>query len=84
MSGGHFVYQWPNEIAEEIESIILNNKSAENGTNFSPETISKFVDAVEVIKKAAIYINRIDWLLSGDDGEKEFFKRLGEELTERR
>ena len=38
---------------------------------------------MEVIRKAVIYIHRIDWLLSEDDGEKEFLERLNEELTER-
>jgi len=82
MSGGHFICQWPNEIADELESIILNNKNAKEDNKFSSETILKFVDAVEIIRKAVIYIHRIDWLLSGDDGEKEFLERLEEELTE--
>ena len=31
---------------------------------------------------AAIYAQRIDWLLSGDDGEESFKRRLKEELDE--
>lgn len=30
--------------------------------------------------KAAIYVQRIDWLLSDDDGEDNFHERLKEEL----
>jgi len=33
-----------------------------------------------VLRKAAIYAQRIDWLLSGDDGEESFLERLKEEL----
>jgi hypothetical protein len=32
------------------------------------------------LKVAAIYAQRIDWLLSGDDGEESFKRRLKEEL----
>jgi hypothetical protein len=31
---------------------------------------------------AAIYVQRIDWLMSGDDGEESFMRRLKEELDE--
>lgn len=34
------------------------------------------------LKVAAIYAQRIDWLLSGDDGEESFKRRLKEELDE--
>jgi hypothetical protein len=32
------------------------------------------------LKAGYIYAHRIDWLLSGDDGEESFNKRLTEEL----
>lgn len=32
------------------------------------------------LKLANIYLHRIDWLLSGDDGEDSFHSRLKEEL----
>ena len=73
MSGGHFdlnryvledvVY----EIEENIESKI---------SEYSLETLKKFNEATEIINKASIYIRRIDWLLSGDDGEESFHERL--------
>jgi hypothetical protein len=44
------------------------------------EVIEKFKEAVEVLKKAYTYAHRIDWLLSGDDGEESFLRRLKEEL----
>jgi hypothetical protein len=50
-------------------------------SNFSDETMAKFVDAVDVISKAYIYIQRIDYLLAGDDGEDSFHIRLNEELN---
>jgi hypothetical protein len=32
------------------------------------------------IRVAAVYAQRIDWLISGDDGEESFLERLKEEL----
>lgn len=42
----------------------------------------KFKEAIKILKQAEIYIQRIDWYLSGDDGEKSFIERLEEELKE--
>lgn len=49
---------------------------------YPKEVIEKFKEGVEVIKKAQIYAQRIDWLLSGDDGEDSFLIRLEEDLKE--
>lgn len=47
---------------------------------YPDEVIEKFKEGVDALRKAAIYAQRIDWLLSGDDGEESFLKRLKEEL----
>lgn len=49
---------------------------------YTDETIQIFKDAVKLLRKAAIYANRIDWLLSGDDGEDNLKERLKKELKE--
>jgi hypothetical protein len=36
--------------------------------------------AIRALKIAKIYAQRVDWYLSGDDGEENFLKRLDEEL----
>ena len=46
------------------------------------EVLEEFKKGLEILKKAAIYAQRIDWLLSGDDGEDSFKRRLKEELDE--
>jgi hypothetical protein len=90
MSGGHFDYkqheiEW---IVREIERLIEVNDSTELncygdkiGHGFNVDTIKHFQDAVVYLKKAAAYAQRIDWLVSGDDGEKSFNQRLTEELN---
>ncbi len=42
----------------------------------------KMKEAVKQLRIAAIYAQRIDWFLSGDDGNESFIKRLSEELKE--
>jgi hypothetical protein len=77
MSGGYFDYQQHRirDIYESIEEYILKNKY-----EYSEETIKELKKAVNVLKVGYIYAHRIDWLLSGDDGEEAFHKRLKEEL----
>jgi len=47
---------------------------------YPDEVIEKFEIAINKLKEAAIYAQRIDWLLSGDDGEETFLRRLKEDL----
>lgn len=50
--------------------------------DYTKETINEFRKGVEILKKARIYAQRIDWLLSCDDGEESFHRRLNEELEQ--
>ena len=90
MGGGHFHYaQYRiNEIIEEVERRIENNESTEKdeygdeiGDHFSNETIEKFKEALVTLKKSEAMAHRIDWLISGDDGEESFHERWDEELA---
>lgn len=89
MSGGYFEYKqhYIADIADEIDNVIANNDSTkrdrwgcEVGWHLPPDIIEDFKRAVVVLRQAAIYTQRIDWLLSGDDGEDGFRRRLREEL----
>ena len=83
MSGGHFDYKQYNisDIADEIENVIALN--VDRNYPYTPETIAAFEKAVEILRVAKIYAQRIDWLLSCDDGQEQFHQRLEEELKER-
>ena len=91
MSGGHFDYRqiqmW--SMAEEIKELVESNDDQTldefgypRGRGYSSETIEKFKEAYNLTVKAYIYAQRIDWLVSGDDGEDDFHKRLKEDLDE--
>ena len=49
---------------------------------YPDEVIEKMKEAVKALKIAQEYAQRVDWLLSGDDGEESFLRRLEEELNE--
>lgn len=42
--------------------------------------IEEFKNAVLALRIAHVYVQRVDWLLSGDDGETAFLKRLKDDL----
>lgn len=84
MSGGHFDYnQYKlHQIADEIDEIIYKN-DVENEWgykyNYSEETLNKFRYVSSQLKELSAMVQRIDWLVSGDDGEDDFHKRWKEE-----
>ena len=87
MSGGRFGYSQHRlkEMVEEIETVIQNNGVKDQWgyvDNFSDETIAEFRKGIEILNRAYVYAQRIDWLVSGDDSEPYFHKRLQEELKE--
>jgi hypothetical protein len=91
MSGGHFNYKQHHllDMADSINSAIMDNDSTEKdewgsdiGWHYNPETIAEFEKAVKALKLAYVYAQRIDWLLSCDDGEDSFHKRLQAQLKE--
>lgn len=90
MSGGHFRYEqsFIGSIADKIEDMIFHNGSQEldewgyrKHYDWPPEIIEQFQIAVRKLREAYVYAQRIDWLVSGDDGEDSFFCRLKEDLA---
>jgi hypothetical protein len=89
MSGGHFDYKQYQiqAIIDSIEQLIIDNDSQELdewgipiSKNYSSETIEQFKIGNTVLKVAQIYAQRIDWLVSGDDSESSFIKRIENDL----
>jgi hypothetical protein len=52
-----------------------------NHYKYPDEVIEEFKNAVKYLRIAEVYAQRVDWLLSGDDGEESFMSRLKEELN---
>ena len=91
MSGGFFDYN-QHKIRDTIASLeeVLSNKRVHDKehdyteNDYTDETFEEFETALEILKNAEIYVQRIDWLLSDDDGEESFHKRLAEDFKELR
>ena len=90
MSGGHFNYDQYKigQIADMIEQLVISNSSTELniwgdsiGLGYTEATISEFRTALRMLSRAEIYAQRIDWLVSCDDGEDSFHKRLAHDLA---
>ena len=93
MSGGHFSYvQYRiDEIIDGVEDIIeKNGKPREEPTrsweselyyDYPDDIIDEFKQGLRYLKMAKIYAQRIDWLVSGDDGDESFRRRLFEDLS---
>jgi len=87
MSGGHFNYNQYriNEIADEIKNIIKNNNVRNefgHPGDIPDDVIDDFKEAVRLLEKASVYVQRIDWFISDDDGVESFRERLKEDLEE--
>ena len=79
MSGGAFNHNdyHIRDIARQIEEIIRDN---EERPVYDADTINHFRETVKLLHRAEVMVHRIDWLISGDDGEDTFHKRLREDL----
>lgn len=91
MSGGHFNYDQYRieDIARDIDELIdsnddesLNEYGQTRGHGYSPEIIEKFKEAAFNLRRSAQMAQRVDWLVSGDDGPEGFLKRWEKEVKE--
>jgi len=89
MSGGHFDYaQYRlNDIASSIDELIASNDDTSRneygdtrGAGHSVETIERFKEASATLRRAEAMAQRVDWLVSGDDGEESFHSRWEKEV----
>lgn len=74
--------RWNSIRLEHVQKLINDHNESIPYENYSPETIEKIKSIIPTLKRAVIYLNRIDWLFAGDDGEESFKKRIDEDLKE--
>jgi hypothetical protein len=77
MSGGHFDYKQCEirDCADQVQLLIH-----ENNSEFPDGIIEKFKEAAHWLARSSEMLQRIDWLVSGDDGIESFLKRWEEEV----
>ena len=86
MSGGYFDYiQFKiNDAADEINKLIHSNNIKdewEYSNNYNENTLLKFKRAELILRIVAEMVQRIDWLVSGDDNEESFHLRWSEKIS---
>ena len=90
MSGGHFDYKQYHisDIVDKIQKVIDENDSDEInsygdilGRHYPSDIINDFKEGILLLGIAEVYAQRIDWLLSGDDSEDGFRRRLRYDLV---
>lgn len=79
MSGGTWDY-----VQNKLMHIAVDIELETERQNYEEETLQNMAEAVNVIRCAAIYIERIDWLMAGDDDDDSFNRRLKEQLSKLR
>lgn len=79
MSGGHFGYEQGriNNAADQVQEVLDNLDSY--GFDL-PQTKEEIEWCYTLLRTAAVFLQRVDWLVSGDDGEEQFHDRLKEDL----
>ena len=79
MSGGRWNYGHEKlfAAANTIEKMAARNPYGDDAA-----TLAEFSTAARLMRLAAIYWRRIDWLVSADDSAESFHMRLQRELRE--
>ena len=77
MSGGYFDYlQYRIEsCAEDVESLVHTGEALP----YTGETVERLILTSQALEKVAKMLQRVDWLISGDDDEESFNRRWIEE-----
>jgi len=76
MSGGFFEYKQHciSNIIDDMEKLLLSG-------NFPFEIEGEIKDCISLLRKSYVYVQRIDWFLSDNDGYETFIVRLKEDLA---
>jgi hypothetical protein len=84
MSGGAFEYK-EREIKELLDLLHTNmdvfvNECKKAEEKLDLNVLDAYTEAAIILQKAYIYLNRLDYLFSGDDDQESFLRRLKNDL----
>ena len=93
MSGGAFEYKQYHieQLIEDME-LLLKRVDKEPTDSFECDSLKNYIDDkdsfkkiveknIDLLRKSYIYTQRLDWFISGDDGEETFYERLEEDFS---
>lgn len=67
---------------KEADYVREHHRTLPNRHGYRFATLQQLKRAVRSLRKAAVYAQRVDWLLSGDDSEETFMQRLFTDLKD--
>lgn len=73
---------WNKIRLETLQKLIDEHNNSPIGSTYPEEVVEKIRSMIPQLIKARIYLDRIDWLFSGDDGCDSFLRRVDEDLKE--
>ena len=85
MSGGQFDYIQYRiiDVVEQVENTIERYADCEDGwCKVSKETLHRMLETRNTLWLAQTMLHRLDWFVSGDDGEETYHERLERDLKE--
>lgn len=87
MSGEMFDYKelWIDRLADELEVAIFNEEIKIKDKSpwcYSKDTIKLMKKVHRRLREDYIYVKRLAYVLSGDDGEEQLIPRINEDLEE--
>ena len=87
MSGEIFDYKefWIEQLADELEAAIFNEEAKIKEKSpwcYSKDTIKFMKKIHKRLREDYVYVKRLAYLLSGDDGEEDLMPRIREDLEE--
>jgi len=85
MSGGYFNHTdyTVGEFADSLRKAIAKIRKKEEYYDFySDDFLNEMITVYNMARELRLRLHRIDWVLSGDDGEDNYFKRLPKEMAD--
>ena len=92
MSGGAFDHKQYHiqDLIEQMEELLIRIEK-EPINSFECNSLKNYIDDkdsfkaivltnIQHLKMANLYTQRLDWFISGDDGEDSFYERINEDL----
>ena len=85
MSGGYYSHTdyTVGEFADSLRKAIAKTRRKEEYYDYySDDFLNEMITAYNMARELKLRLHRIDWVLSGDDGEDNYFKRLPNEMLD--
>ena len=89
MSGGFFNYKQYelSTMISEIESVLQRQGTVDDGgyqyPSYPEDIVDRMKETICQMQKCENMLQRVDWFLSGDDGDDSFRRRWKEEVTDK-